>query len=203
MEVREKEILEKSDHLFRERGFKQVTMDDIARELGMSKKTVYKYFDNKKQLILTNISRQIEQEKNQLCELKDSSIDAIEELVQLIKHIMKMFDQTNPGLFDELRRFYPGSFKVMIGFMKDHMYQRIYKNIERGKNEGIYRSEVDSDILAKMYVAKVRSIMDEEWFPKKDYDKKNLLKVFIEYHIRGIANDKGLELFENYKTEGL
>jgi len=203
MEVREKEILKKSDYLFRKRGFKQVTMDDIARELGMSKKTVYKYFDNKKQLILTNIKSQIEKEKGRLCSMQEESKDAIEEMVQLITHVMRMFDETDPGLFDELKRFYPTSFDLMIGFMKDHIYTRIEKNIKRGKGEGIYRSEIDSDILAKMYVAKVRSIMDEDWFPIKEYDRKNLLLVFIEYHIRGIANEHGIALFEKYKTEGL
>ena len=77
MELREKEILERSDSLFRKRGFKCVTMDDIAREMGMSKKTVYKYFHNKRELILRNISGTINVEKKALCALKDNSENAV------------------------------------------------------------------------------------------------------------------------------
>lgn len=203
MEVREEKILKRSESLFRKKGFKRVTMDEIARDLGMSKKTVYKYFSNKRDLILKNIGMVISAEKTQMCALKDESADAIEEMMRLIGHVIQLFEKNNPSVFAELKRYYPGSWKLLDSFVRNHIYKRIRNNIERGKQEGLYRQEIDSDILAKMYVAKVKSIMEEEWFPKSKYNKAKLLKVLIDYHIRGISSQAGIKLFEQYKTQGL
>lgn len=194
----EKEILERSEFLFRSRGFKRVTMDDIARDLGMSKKTVYKYFRNKKDLILQNIEGKINAEKSQFCELEKNSENAVQEMIQLIQHVIRMFEGSKPRLFDELRRFYPGSWKVLDGFLKRHVYKRIFNNIERGKREKLYRENIDVDFVAKMYVSQVRSIMMEELFPRNKYKKSELFKKLIEYHIRGIANERGNELYDEY-----
>jgi AcrR family transcriptional regulator len=203
MEIREEQILKRSESLFRKRGFKRVTMDEIAREMGMSKKTVYKYFTNKRDLVLKNIRLKIELEKSQFCVLHDESKDAVEEMMRLIRHVIDMFEKNNPAVFAELKRYYPGSWTLMDGFIRKHVHQRIHQNIERGKREGLYREDIDSDILAKMYVAKVKSIMEEDWFPKSRYNKRHLLEVLIEYHIRGIAADPGLQLFDEYKKAGL
>jgi AcrR family transcriptional regulator len=198
MEMREKEILKRSEFLFKTRGFKGVTMDDIARDMGMSKKTVYKYFRNKKDLILQNIETRINSEKSRFCELEKNSEDAVEEMIQLIHHVTRMFDDTKPILFEELKRFYPGSWKVLDAFLKRHVYQRIFDNIQRGKHEGLYRLNIDADFVAKMYVSQVRSIMMEELFPKSKYKKSDLFIKLIEYHIRGIANERGKHLFDHY-----
>ena len=203
MEIREKEILKKSESLFRKRGFKHVTMDDIAREMGMSKKTVYKYFHNKRELILKNITGTIDIEKEEMCALRDTSDNAVEEMVRLIRHVIKMLERENPAVFKELKKYYPGSWRLMDSFMRKHIYKRIFNNIERGKQEGLYREEIDSDILSKMYVAKVQSIMADEWFPKSKYESRYLLEVLIDYHIRGIASKKGLEIFEKYRSADL
>lgn len=200
MEIREKEILKRSESLFKARGFKGVTMDDIARDMGMSKKTVYKYFDNKKDLIQHIIKYQVRNEKDQLCSLEEHSKDAIEEMMKLIRHVVNMFDKTNAILFEDLEKYYPESWKMMNAFMSGHIYNRIVNNIKRGIEERLYRENLDPDILAKMYVAKVRAIMEESVFPKRKYNYKQLLRMLIEYHIRGIASAKGISLFEQYKT---
>jgi len=199
METREFVIVQEADKLFRERGFKRVTMDDIAGQLGMSKKTLYKYFDNKRDLILSIMKYHIEDRKTQLCTMEGQAKDAIGQMVELIHHVSRMFEQVHPDTFDELKRFYPRSWKLMDEFMQQHVYERIVQNIEWGRKEGLYRVNVESDILARLYVAKVRSIFEGKLFPVDRYEKKKLLEILIEYHIRGIASEKGRNTFEMYQ----
>jgi len=198
METRIYRILECANQLFKTQGFKQVTMDDIARELSMSKKTLYKYFRNKKDLISISVQAYIDKEKQEFCQIHDNANEAIGEMMSIIKHVVNMFETMNPNIFSELIVYYPESWEKMDGFLKNHIYEKIFKNIERGKQEGLYRKSLSSDIMAKMYVVKVKGIMEEDFFPTKSYKKKELLQALIEYHIRGIASKKGIDVLENY-----
>ena len=201
MDTRELEIVLGAEKLFRQHGYKRVTMDAIASALGMSKKTLYKHFDNKRDLILRIMRYNIENRKQQLCELEDNARDAIGEMTDMIAHVIRMFDQVGPDIFYELKHYYPKSWAVMDDFMQQHVYERLLKNIRGGREQGLYRTDFDEDILARMYVTMVRSIVVEESFPGDKYDKKVLLKTLIEYHIRGIASEEGRRLFESYALD--
>jgi AcrR family transcriptional regulator len=203
MEGREFEILNRAGELFKLSGFKQVTMDDIAKDMGMSKKTLYKYFDNKKALIKKIIGLYIKEEKSHLHGFSESAESAIGEMVKIIKHVIQMFDDVDMDIYIELKKYYPESWNKLDSYLNVHIYTRILNNIRRGMEEELYRSDLDPDIIAKMYVVKVNGIMEEKTFPGKIYDKKILMRALIEYHLRGIVNVKGLEKFEDYKRKGI
>ena len=197
MEVQSR-ILEKAMFLFLRYGIKSITMDDIARELGISKKTLYQYVENKADLIEKIIGEYIETEKTAISACHAHSKDAIEELLLIAKHVTMILREMSPGVTYDLQKYYRSSWDEMEKFNHSHFYNVIKQNIENGKAQGIYREDVNADIVAKLYVGKTSLVVDEELFPLREYNKENLFYEYINYHIHGIASPKGLKLLEKH-----
>lgn len=198
MEKRE-EILLQSGVLFRNQGFKNMTMDDLANHMGISKKTLYKFFSNKKELIDENLKAYMQCENNELSMKQHQAANAIDEMLRILKHLMELFDEMDPKLYHDLATYYPDAWAKLDSFLGDHIYRGIHQNIKRGISEGLYVENTEADILARMYVAKVRAIMESDYFPVEKYNKSTLFRVLVEYHIRGIATEKGKNLLLTIK----
>ncbi len=192
------QILKKAEELFMRYGLKSVTMDDIARQLGMSKKTLYQYVENKTDLITKTIVATIEEEKAMMLSARESSTDSIEEMLKIARYAIQQLRKLSPTLVYDLQKYYQHIWQLIQKLHKEHGHQMIKENIERGKAQGVYRADVNPDILAKMYVMGTFSVVDEELFPLKNYNKENLFIEFIKYHIHGIASEKGLELYKKH-----
>jgi len=197
MEVKDR-IIEQSMMLFLRYGIKSITMDDIARELGMSKKTLYQYVDNKADLIENIIRQHIDNEKMALTTIRQYTKDAIEEMLMIAKHVIQLLRETPPSMAYDLQKHYRPSWDMMEKFNHKHIYSVIQENIDKGIEQGIYRADINSDIIAKLYVAKSSFVVDEELFPLSEYNKEILFKEYINYHIHGIASPKGLKLLEKH-----
>ena len=173
-------------------------MDDIARELGMSKKTLYQFFENKNDM-LTQIFQHEEERDIEMtrCILIDAE-NAVDELMGFAKHGLDEFAKvmSSPTIMYDLQKYYRDIWVHFEVGMNQRIYEGTKANIERGKNEGLYRMDVDVDIVAKFYVRQVMSILDEETFPSKHYDKVRLFTEYLIYHIHGIATSKGVAIFE-------
>jgi len=192
------QILEKAEDLFLRYGLKSVTMDDIARKLGMSKKTLYQYVDNKTDLVSKIMLAHIEAEKAMMEEVKGNSGDAIEEMLKVGRYAVQQLRKLSPALVYDLQKYYQNIWLLLQKLHRGHGQQMIQDNIERGKVQGVYRADVNAEILAKMYVMSTFSLVDEEIFPLKDFNKEKLFIEFIKYHIHGMASEKGLELYKKH-----
>ncbi len=192
------QILEKAEDLFLRYGLKSVTMDDIARKLGMSKKTLYQYVENKTDLVSKIMLAHIEEEKAMMEEVKTNSGDAIEEMLKVGRHAVQQLRKLSPTLVYDLQKYYQNIWFLLQKLHRGHGQRMIKENIERGKAQGVYRADVNADILAKMYVMSTFSLVDEELFPLKEFNKEKLFIEFIKYHIHGIASEKGLSLYKKH-----
>lgn len=197
MELKDR-IIEQAMILFLRYGIKSITMDDIARELGISKKTLYQYVDNKADLIENIIRQHIDNEKLAITEIRKYTKDAIEEMLMIAKHVIRLLRETPPSMAYDLQKHYRPCWNLMEKFNQKHIFNVIKENIDRGVEQGIYRSDINSDIVAKLYVAKTSLVVDEELFPLNDYSKEALFKEYFNYHIHGIASPKGLKLLEKH-----
>ncbi len=198
---KEKEILSKVNELFMKYGVKSVTMDDIAGKLGISKKTLYLYVDNKADLINKTIALHLLQEKEDITRIISESKDPIDEMLNMARHIAYMLRQLNPSTMYDLQKYYGESWKLMESLHQDHIYGVIKGNIDRGIELGLYRDNLQADIIAKFYVGKSMVLVDEDIFPMKKYNREKLFLEFINYHIHGIASKKGLKLLEKHLSE--
>lgn len=193
-------ILKKSYELFMRYGIKSVTMDDIARELGMSKKTLYQYVDNKSDLIEQIFHQHTEEEKTAIEQIRRSSADAVDEILKIARYVVEQLRELSSTTVYDLQKYYPNTWKQMEALHQRHVYAIIKENLERGIRQGAYRSNLNPDIIAKLYVGKTSLVADEEMFPLREYDIRVLFWEYINYHIHGIASGEGRHLLEKYKA---
>ncbi len=198
---KEREILLKVDSLFMRYGIKSVTMDDISRELGISKKTLYQYVENKSDLINKVIQEHLISEKEIISKICKESIDPIDEMLAIARYVALMLREMNPSIVYDLQKYYSKSWEMMQSLHEDHIYEVIKRNIQKGIEEGLYRQNLNPEIIAKFYVGKSMILVDERIFPIRKYNREQLFLEFINYHIHGIASEKGLALLEKRMRE--
>ncbi len=189
--VKEK-ILHKAGELFLTYGFKSVTMDDIANEMAISKKTIYQHFSNKTKLVETvtmNLFAKISEEIDCLCALKRNPI---EEVYEIKKMIMKHLKGEKSSPQYQLQKYYPKIFNTLKTKQFEIMSDCVVENIERGIEQGLYRNTLDIEFVARIYFSGVLSVKDKDLFPKEMFSTEALLENYLEYHLRGIVTEKGL-----------
>ena len=197
MEAKEK-ILKKSEELFLQYGLKSVTMDDLAGQLGMSKKTLYQFVANKADLIEQIIDLHISDEKAFMEDTHKKSTDAVEEMILVARHNIQELKKLSPTVIYDLKKYYQHLWLLIEQLESDHTYDFIKSNIDRGMSQGVYRSDINVDIIAKIYVLSTMSVVNENIFSQKTYKKEELFTEFIKYHLQGITTEKGLLLYNKY-----
>ena len=194
-------IIHKSADLFLNLGFKSVTMDDIANEMGISKKTIYQHFENKTKLVeattlfvFANISHGIDC----ICELDKNPIEEIYEIKKFVMHHLK--DEKSSPQY-QLQKYYPKIFATLKRKQFEKMLGCVTQNIERGMAQKLYRDSINVDFIARLYFNGMVSLKDHDIFPLDKFSMHMLMDNYIEYHLRGISTAKGLEtLSELIKT---
>ncbi len=210
MEEKINKILQQVSELYFKYGIKSVTMDDVARELGMSKKTLYEYFSDKNDLVgqfldfhIQKIRVVFEVEKVD----KDDKGNAIDHLLFISKIMMNFLKDLNPSVHYDLQKYYPEIFKSLFEYKRNNMLDSVKQNVLRGMKEGLYRKDLNPEIIAHIYVSRVEASMDADFLRNKDITHSELFTEMITYHIRGISSKKGIEYFEkqiclnNYLTK--
>lgn len=194
-------IIEKVSALYLQYGIKSVTMDDVARELGISKKTLYKYVDNKTELVSHFIDYILEQRLCNVQEIQKEKHNAIEELFKVNEYVIELLRNYNPSTEYDLRKYYPQQYEKIRKHRRTNMYQAVLANIQKGKKEGLFRSELNEDIIARVHVSRIENSFANEMFSIEELTSKEFIVEMMEYHIRGIASKKGIEFFEGKMKE--
>lgn len=191
MEEKKLEILEQASSVYMRLGIKSVTMDDLARELSMSKKTLYKYFKDKSDLVNTIIDYKLEMNAALTLNCHEQSDNAIDDLLGVSKMIVQMFKNINPTVFYDLNKNYPDAWKKLYDHKWSFVRNLILKNIHKGIEQGIYRKNLNPEILANLYVSSTNSMMDVSVFPWPEFKLDEVVKEVIAFHIYGMVNEKG------------
>lgn len=191
-------ILERVKTLFAKYGIKSMTMDDVARELGMSKKTLYQHIKTKDDLVWKVIGLMDEEYEKIFKEIKSKEPDAIQSLIWVNKLVYRMIKEYNPSFEYDLKKYHPEIFHYVRKQSLEKMYNAVVENIRQGKSEGLYRDNVDEILIAKLYASRVNSLMESDLITPEEKMNPEFKNQIMEYHIRGIANDKGIIKFEEY-----
>ncbi len=190
-------IIERAGELFLRYGIRSVTMDDVANDLGISKKTLYQYVENKSDLIRQVILSKKEKDIQAFEAIRTNSSNAIEEVLDMATYMSETLRKVSPAIMYDLQKYYKESWCEMEEMRKQHSYKLIKSNIEQGKEQGFYRLDADADIVARLHVGSIVQIVHDNLFPIADFSKDKVLGECIIYHIRGIASNKGLILLES------
>jgi len=192
-------ILEKAETMFMRLGVRSVTMDDVSRELGISKKTVYQFFENKDQLVSCVAHAHLEKEKIEYLSISDNAENAIDELHKIARCIRKNFSEINPSMLFDLKKYHPQAWKIYLNFKQSVILGNIQKNLRRGIEEGFYRQDIDPEILSIMRVEQVQMLFDEQIFPKSKFDFTGVQMQIFEHFVFGLLTDEGRRLFTSFK----
>ena len=193
------DILIKSEALFMRYGIKSVTMDDISRDLGISKKTLYQYVDNKQDLIDQCFQRHIEEEMCIIGEIREEGSDSIDEILRIARYVIKSIRKVSPTVMYDLEKYYRKTYMKMKQLHNQHVYHFILENVVKGQKEGLYRAEIDASMITKIYIANTNPGTYLDLFPQDKYNLEPLVKEYTLYHLHGVVTPKGLELLEKYK----
>lgn len=189
-------ILEKVKTLYQKYGIKSVTMDDVSRELGISKKTLYQYVKDKNELVEMVVNLELETSIRQFSQVLNGELNAIEELFEVQKIVDYLVQKHNPSQEYDLKKYYPDTYKKIIKTRRDRMYCNILSNISKGKQQGVYRENLNEEIIAKDYVMRFENAVDCEIFTDEEKSSRTVFNELFIYHIRGIANEKGIKILE-------
>jgi len=197
----DKDILNQVERMFLKYGFKNVTMDDISSNLGISKKTLYNYVDTKSDLVKILLEEFCAKEKNEIDKIQSKAIDAIQEMMMIINHVILSIRKTPTRAIYDLKKYYRESWNLLDKFHHSFIYNTIRRNLESGIEQGLYRKDIDPDIISKFYVANAFILTEEEIFSPSEYNKETVYRQFINYHLNGIINNKGKELLIKYSIK--
>lgn len=199
MDVKDK-LIQAAKEMFFKYGIKSISMEDICRNMGVSKKTIYEIIASKSELINLVLSQHLAKSEEELTEVVRLSKDAIDEMLQLSMYLLNYIAHMSPSIIYDLQKYHPQSWKLVETYQETLVEQRIYNNLVRGQQEMLYRSDFDPRVIAKLYVHKTSAIVDQDLFPAAEFDKALLFKEIIKYHIFGIISEKGLKsILRNYK----
>ena len=187
------DIIEKVKTMYLRYGIKSVTMEDVSRELGISKKTLYQYFTDKQQLVEGVAHFEMNRAKKSLQEIFEQEFDAIHEMYQLHCFLAEMAKHHSHVAEYDLKKYYPAIFQEIMNMKREWLNALWKTNIEKGKQEGYYRSEVNTEIIAKTNLLRFESSMDTCIFSDEEMESKDFFNEILIYHIRGIATSKGID----------
>ena len=186
-------ILKTASDMFLNYGFKSVTMDDIANKMGISKKTIYQHFKNKTKLVeATTMSmfNLISQGIDCICTLEKNPIEELYDIKKLVMDLLK--DEKSSPLY-QLQKYYPQIFLILKKKQFDLMQDCVKENLERGIKQKLFRENLDIDFISRIYFCSIIGIKDKDLFPHEQFSMNMLMEHYLEYHIRGISTQKGLE----------
>lgn len=194
-------ILVQTLKLFLSQGIKATNMDDVASSLGISKKTLYAHVDNKLDLVNQCFYLHIQNVEGVLNQSVSQSKNAIDELFLIDANITTIMKQTNPFVLGELRRFYTETWQLYEDFKTNVLFKLFKDNLKNGIHEGLYRKEIDVDIISKLMLSRADVLINDDLFPLTKYNFFQLLMENKVYHIRGIGTQKGITILEQKINE--
>ena len=190
-------ILDSAGEMFLNYGFKSVTMDDIANEIGISKKTIYKYFQNKIELVDASIDfvqNTIDKAIREIIELK---LNAIEENFAIKKVFQNMFKKAKTSPMFQLKKYYPETYTKLMDHEILLISEFVIGNLEKGIREKLYRNDIDKQTTMNFYFLLFFGAHESNTFSKKTNDIIKTEMQILEYHTRAIATIYGISILEN------
>lgn len=190
-------ILDKATDMFLNLGFKSVTMDDLANEMGISKKTIYTHYENKTQLVEAStdyLFHIISSGIDHICSLEKNPI---EELYEIKKFAMLHLKDEKSSPQYQLQKYYPKIYVTIKQKQFEMMQECVVENIKKGIELGIYRANLNIDFVSRIYFSGVISIKDYTLFPRDMFPVRALEDDFLEYHIRGIVTPEGRKILNS------
>lgn len=200
MEVQER-ILDTAFGLFRQYGTRSITMDDIAIKMGISKKTLYAHFEDKDDLVMNAIARYLQHMQDACVVSHEQGKDAIEALFRLMEILEEHTRNMNPVILLDLQKFHSRAYRLFLHYKDNYLKSTIRENLQRGISEGLYRSDINVEVLTEFRTTSSLLCFQPELFSVSGFDMSHVQKVLLEHFLYGVASLQGFKLIEKYKEQ--
>lgn len=191
-------ILSAAEVLFCRYGIKGVTMDDIARQLGMSKKTLYKEFEDKNAMIVSLVESSIMAHHEKTLYFECTSQNAIDEILHLMRYMGSLFSSVNPNVFYDMQRYHTEAWQRFREFKEDQVLNYIVRNLEKGREQGLYRPDINIRILAVLRMEQLELALNPSVFPPDRFNISEVNVQLLDHFLHGICTLKGHKLINKY-----
>lgn len=200
MENRER-ILGKASELFNRFGYRRVTMDDIALKSGMSKKTIYQSFANKDEIVDAVVEEHINRSRTTCEHNYEKAENAVHELFLNIAMIQDLLSEMNPIILEDMEKFFPAVFTKFYHYKHTYILEKVQKNLLEGIKEGLFREEMNVDVISKFRVETMFTPFNHDIFPFGKYNLADVEIETLELYLYGISTAEGQKLIKKYKQQ--
>jgi len=198
MELKQR-ILTEAEALFFQYGIKRITMDDIAKHLGISKKTIYQHFRDKDELVHVLITDML---NRQTCTMDTSSAEAenaVKEILLVVTHLQDLLSKINPMIFYDMQKYHPETWNLFKNHRNEYMQSCIIRNLKRGIQEGLFREEINFEIISIMRMDQVDAVFNQISYAPGKFNLSQVMTEITEHFLYGLCNLEGHKLLDQYK----
>jgi AcrR family transcriptional regulator len=194
-------ILQGALELFLKYGIRSVSMDDIARHLAISKKTIYQYFVDKDDIVTTATMNHMNHTKAAFDGLTGASKNALDELMRIQMFMKKNMQDMNPALLFDLRKYHSKAWAAWTEHKNKDIRESVVRNLKQGIEEGLYRSNLNPEILAVLRIESIQWLYDGQIMPTEKFKMVDIQVQMLDHFMYGLLTEKGRKLYEKYKQE--
>ncbi len=195
-------IIQTAADLYKKYGIKSVTMDDVARECMISKKTLYKYVTDKIDLLRQALRLEFSIQIKEFSAIYNKNLNAVEEVFEIHKNLINMLKTHNQAIEYDMHKYYPVIDKELKEKKSMHVYQMMIQNLKKGIAEGLYYDDINIELIAKQRVIFQVQKIENSIVSFKEFTKPHAMKQMFIYHLRAICSPKGLKIL-NQKIKEL
>ena len=193
-------IIKKATDLFLQLGFKNITMDSLANELAISKKTIYVHFKNKEELVVAGTDYMFAEISNGIDEISRMNKNPIKELFVIKDFVMGNLKNESTSPFYQLQKYYPQVYEILMSRKFTKMDKCVIENLKKGIKQHFYRDDINLKLISRFYFSGIKSIQNAELFNPIQFSPLEVQKTFLEYHLRAICTPKGIDYLETIIT---
>ena len=197
MEIQER-IAQKAHDLFLRYGIRSISMDEIASQLGISKKTIYQFYADKDALVDSVIDIVVNSNTDECCIHREESENPVHEILVATDMVQEMLNTMNPTIMYDLQKYHPATYKKIADHKNEFLYKLIKENLEQGIATQLYRPEINTEILSRFRLASVFMLFSPDLYPLGKYNLGTIIEEVTIHFLYGITTAKGQKLVQKY-----
>ncbi len=193
MKAIESDLYRRTTEVYAKKGIKNITMDHMAKELKISKKTLYAYVSDRKELVAKSMEWKLAHDIKVVDDIIAKNLNAVEELFEMSSFHRSNLENIHPSIHLDLEKYYHDAWNKFIEYRNKFLYNTMLSNITKGIKEGLYRDNFDVKVIVTLYISKADMVFDPRFFPVSRFKFSEVYLEMVKYHIAGIASKKGLK----------